>query len=90
VESELTDAIVVKPLGDGSELVVPLDPVRAHVRNDPVAVAAWRPAGEVLAVATYDPPSLVGSPLYVLGPDGSELSAVPGIDDAMDPAWRPD
>jgi len=32
----------------------------------------------------------VGSPLYVLGADGSGLSSVPGIDDAMDPAWRPE
>jgi dipeptidyl aminopeptidase/acylaminoacyl peptidase len=89
VKSELTDAIVVKPLQDGSEPVVVLEPVSAYVRNDPVAVAAWRPGGEVLAVATYSPGSIVGSPLYVLGADGSELSAVPGIDDAMDPAWRP-
>ena len=90
VQTELTDAIVVKPLQEGSEPVVVPEPVSAYVRDDPCAVAAWRPGGTELAVGSYSPSSIVGSPLYVLGADGSGLSSVPGIDDAMDPAWRPE
>jgi hypothetical protein len=90
VEAELTDAIVVKPLRDGSKAVVVLEPVSAYVPNDEVAVPAWHPAGKVLAVASYDPHMITGSPVYVLAADGSGLSAVPGIDTAMDPAWRPE
>ncbi|MCX6373605.1 MAG: hypothetical protein NTX16_11125, partial [Actinobacteria bacterium] len=90
----IADAMLVGPMRDGSEPVVVLEPVSAYVPDNadgaPLAVAAWRPDGKVLAVATYDPGSIVGSPLYVLGADGTGLSAVPGIDDAMDPAWRPE
>jgi len=90
VQTALTDAIVVKPLRDGSEPKVVLEPVSAYVENDPVAVAAWQPDGTWLAVASYNPHSLMGSPLYVVNADGSGLSSVPGVTNAMDPAWRPE
>ncbi|MCX6373556.1 MAG: hypothetical protein NTX16_10865, partial [Actinobacteria bacterium] len=84
------DAMLVGPMRDSSEPVVVLEPVSAYLRDDPYAVAAWRSDGTVLAVATYSTGSIVGSPLYVVNADGTGLSAVPGIDRAMDPSWRPE
>ena len=84
------DAMLVGPMRDSSEPMVVLEPVSAYVRDDAYAVAAWRSDGTVLAVATYGPGSIVGSPLYVVNADGTGLSAVPGIDRAMDPSWRPE
>jgi len=88
------DAMLVKPLQEGPEPVVVLEPVSAYVPDNfdgvPLAVAAWRPDGKVLVVASYNVHSPEGSPLYVVNADGTGLSAVPGIDRAMDPAWRPE
>jgi Tol biopolymer transport system component len=83
------DALFVAPIRGGSKPLAVLKPLSTYVANDPVALAAWRPGGTVLAVATYEPGSIVGSPIYVVNADGSGLSSVPGVTNAMDPAWRP-
>jgi len=51
---------------------------------------AWTPDGKALSVANSTGGGTVGSPILVLKVDGSGLSAVPGIDAAIDPAWRPE
>ncbi len=79
----------VGPLRGGAEPQAVLEPVSAYIRIDPVAVASWRSGGKVLAVATYSPGSINGSPLFVVNANRSGLSTVPGVENAMDPAWRP-
>ncbi len=51
---------------------------------------AWTPDGKALSVANSTGNATEGSPILVLKVDGSGLSAVPGIDNAIDPAWRPE
>lgn len=50
---------------------------------------AWSPDGKALALATSETWGTKGSRLYVVNSDGSGLSAVPGVDKALCPAWRP-
>jgi Tol biopolymer transport system component len=88
-DDTMADAVLVGPIRGGSKPSVVLKPLTTFVAEDPVALAAWRPGGTTLAVATYDPGSIVGSPIYVVNADGSGLSSVPGVTNAMDPAWRP-
>jgi Tol biopolymer transport system component len=51
---------------------------------------AWTPDGKALVLTTDLPYSLHGTRLYVVNADGSGLSAVPGIENAIDAAWRPE
>jgi Tol biopolymer transport system component len=51
---------------------------------------AWTPDGKALAVANSTGEGTLGAPIRVLKADGSGLSAVPGNDNAVDPAWRPE
>ena len=77
---------IVATLGGGTPVRL-LDPVSDFVPNDPYAAPAWTPDGQALAVASTGPE---GSLLYVVGADGSGLSAVPGVEAAAYPAWRPE
>jgi Tol biopolymer transport system component len=52
--------------------------------------AAWTPDGKALVLTTDLQYSLHGTRLYVVNADGSGLSAVPGIENAIDAAWRPE
>ena len=89
-EDTNADAVLVGPLPGDAEPRAAFEPVSTYV-FDPAAVPAWRPASKVLAVAAYSGGhSILGSPLYVVNADGSGLSAVPGVEAAMDPAWRPE
>jgi dipeptidyl aminopeptidase/acylaminoacyl peptidase len=87
-DDTVADAMLVRPIRGGSSPLAVLKPLTTFVAEDPVVLAAWRPGGTTLAIATYDPGSIVGSPIYVVNADGSGLSSVPGVTNAMDPAWR--
>jgi Tol biopolymer transport system component len=50
---------------------------------------AWTPDGKAISVANSTGEGTAGSRIVVVKADGSGLSAVPGIDSAIDPAWRP-
>ena len=80
--------LVVVPVHGSDTPVTLLDPVSEFI-PDPYAAAAWTPNGKALAVASSDCEGLSGSRLYIVNADGSGLSAVPGIENAEDPAWRP-
>ena len=82
-------AAVALPLAAGNDPVTLLTPVIQFVQHDPRAAVALRPDGQAVAVASSSFNGSVGSPLYIVNADGSGLSQVPGIDTAMDPAWRP-
>jgi Tol biopolymer transport system component len=81
--------VIVSASGGGARTTV-LDTVSAWMPDDIYAQPAWSPDGKALAVASTDYGLLYGSPLFIINADGSGLSAVPGIDNAMDPAWRPE
>jgi len=51
---------------------------------------AWTPDGKALVLTTDLQYSLHGTRLYVVNADGSGLSAVPGIENAIDASWRPE
>ncbi len=46
--------------------------------------------GGALVVSASSTWGMTGSPGLVVNPDGSGLSAVPGIETALDPEWRPE
>ena len=83
------DRIEVIPAQGGDPAVTLLDQVSALIAPDRFAALAWTPNGNALAVASSSDGGSHGSRLYIVNADGSGLSAVPGIETAMDPAWRP-
>jgi len=91
-----SDRLASIPLRGGDASVTLLEPVSDYVRigiseqNDLTVTAAWTPHGKALAVASSSYYGFVGSRIYVVNADGSGLSAVPGIENAVDPAWRPE
>jgi Tol biopolymer transport system component len=81
-----TDRLVLVPVSGAGAPVVLLDPVTDYAK---VSVeVAWSPNGEALAVAAQSETPF--SPLYIVNADGTGLSAVPGVDAAKDPSWRPE
>lgn len=84
------DRVVVVPLRRTGSTVTLLEPVTDIIIGNLEAAFAWAPDGKALAVASNDGGGPDGSPLYIVNADGTGLSAVPGIEDAMDPAWRPE
>jgi Tol biopolymer transport system component len=77
--------VVIRAGGDGAPVTL-LDPVAAYARYS--VEVAWSPDGEALAVAGQSETPF--SPLYIVNADGTGLSAVPGVDSAKEPAWRPE
>ena len=81
-----TDRLVVVPVRGGEDPVTLLDPVAAYAE---ISVdAAWSPDGKALAIASQSETGF--SRIYIVNADGPGLSAVPGITDAREPAWRPE
>jgi Tol biopolymer transport system component len=86
------DSVVVLPTNGGGNSVTVLEPASDFIPEAPNAAPAWTPDRQALALASsswVEHQQAGGSRLYVVNADGSGLSAVPGIDAAMDPAWRP-
>jgi len=75
---------VVRARGGGAPVPL-LDPVAAYARLS--VEVAWSPDGKALAIAGQTETSF--ERLYIVNADGTGLSAVPGVDSAKDPAWRP-
>jgi len=83
------DRIDIIPAQGGGPALTLLDNVSGLIGPDRFAALAWSPDGSALAVASSSDGGSHGSRLYIVNADGSGLSAVPGIESAMDPAWRP-
>ena len=79
---------IISARGGGPALTL-LDNVSGLIGPDCFAALAWSPDGSALAVASSSDGGTQGSRLYILSADGAGLAAVPGIEHAMDPAWRP-
>jgi Tol biopolymer transport system component len=86
---ENTDRLVIVGARGGGAQVRLLDPV-ADYTEDPTVDVSWSPDGKALAIAgLYDSSEWV-TRLFIVNADGTGLSAVPGIEVARDPAWRPE
>jgi Tol biopolymer transport system component len=83
------DRIEIIPAHGAGPALTLLDNVSGLIGPDRFAALAWSPDGSALAVASSSDGGSHGSRLYIVNADGSGLSAVPGIENAMDPAWRP-
>ena len=94
--SSAAESVVVVPLSGAGAPVTLLKPIRDYFPEDSYSgepagvVAAWTPDGKALAVSGTTGNHTVGEPICVVMADGSRLSAVPGIDRAIDAAWRPE
>jgi len=82
--------VEIVPAPGGRPRVTLLKPVSDYVADNPYVAVDWTQDGRVLAMAGSSLKGVDGSRLYVISADGSGLSAVPGVDAAMDPAWRPE
>jgi len=78
--------VVIPTHGAGKKMTL-LDDVSRFYSGDDFA-SSWAPDGQALALAAAGS-SGRGSQLLIINADASGLSAVPGIDGAADPAWRP-
>ena len=83
------DRVAVVPLRGAGTPVVLLDPVSEYVDNLEATVE-WTPEGKALVIASNDGGGPGGSIVYIVNADGTGLSAVPGIETALDPEWRPE
>ena len=83
------DRIEVIPARGGGPARTLLGRVSELIRPDRFAALAWSPDGNALAVASSSDGGSQGSRLYIVSADGSRLATVPGIENAMDPAWQP-
>jgi hypothetical protein len=78
---------VVSVRGGGKRATL-LAPVSDYL-SDSAAAVSWSPDQKALAVAGFfDTGDFTR--LYIVSADGTGLSAVPGVDSAKDPAWRPE
>jgi hypothetical protein len=66
-----------------------LDPVAGYTGDTTVDVS-WSRDGQALAIAGLFDASEWVTRLMIVNADGTGLSAVPGIDAARDPSWRPE
>jgi Tol biopolymer transport system component len=92
----LWDRVEVFATRGGGTRTTLLDPVGDFItgnwlkdKGKSYATPAWAPDGKVLALASANDGVPRGSRLYIVNADGSGLSAVPGVETAFDPAWRP-
>jgi hypothetical protein len=81
---------VVVDFPGGGRPVTLFHPLSRFIIENSHVAADWTRDGKRLVVAassSLGAPS--GSLLYIMSADGTGRSAVPGVDDAQDPAWRP-
>jgi Tol biopolymer transport system component len=83
VKADLLEVVRVR--GGGAPVPL-LDPVAAYAGLS--VEVAWSPDGKALAIAGQT--ETFFERLYIVNADGTGLSAVPGVDSAKDPAWRPE
>jgi Tol biopolymer transport system component/predicted small lipoprotein YifL len=89
IDSKTSQSIEIVPARGGGTPVTVLHPISDFITPDPYAAPAWTPDGKALAMASSSHMGSHGSRLYIVNADGSGLSAVPGIDNAEEPDWRP-
>ena len=84
------DRLVVMPLhGDGPAVTL-LHPALQYIPDGGEPTAAWTADGGALVLGSSGVGERLGSNLYVVNADGSGLTAVPGVENALSAAWRPE
>ena len=74
--------------GDGPEVLVTT--LVNYLMPETWTTPSWSPDGRHLAISGCSATTTEGSSVYIIDADGSGFSAVPGISDARDAAWRPE
>ena len=82
--------VVALPLRGAGKRVTLLEPASDYIMDDETVAMGWTRDGKALVVAGGSGATIHGSRVYVVNADGSGLSAVPGIETALDPEWRPE
>ena len=84
------DRLVAMPLqGDGPTVTL-LHPALGYMPDGGEPTAAWTADGKALVLGSSNYGERFGSSLYVVNADGSGLSQVPGVRNALSAAWRPE
>ena len=84
------DRLVAMPLqGDGPTVTL-LHPALGYMPDGGEPTAAWTADGKALVLGSSNYGERFGSSLYVVNADGSGLSQVPGVRNALNAAWRPE
>ena len=82
--------VVALPLRGAGKRVTLLEPASDYILDDETVALGWTRDGKALVVAGGSGGTIHGSRVYVVNADGTGLSAVPGIETALDPAWQPE
>jgi Tol biopolymer transport system component len=81
--------VALVPFPEGGAAAKLLDPLSDYIMQASSAAMSWAPDGKTLVVGSSSDRSSGHPRLFIVNPDGSGLSAVPGVVGALDPAWRP-
>ena len=84
------DRLVVTPLRGDDPTVRLLQPALRYIPDGGEPTAGWTPDGRALVLGSSTWGETLGSNLYVVNADGSGLSQVPGVENALSAAWRPE
>jgi len=87
IQDAKTGRLEVLSVRGGGKRVTLIDPVADYL-GEAAADVAWSPDQQAVAIAGLFDTGFTR--LFVVNADGSGLSAVPGVDLARDPAWRPE
>jgi Tol biopolymer transport system component len=90
IDNGSSQSIEIVPARGGRPRVRVLHPISDFMPDDPWVALDWTPDGKALAMASSSLSGSHGSRLYIVNADGYGLSAVPDMDNAFDPAWRPE
>lgn len=90
VPRDASDRLVVVGFPRGGRAATLLHPLSRFIIENSHVAPAWKPDGTKLVVGAGSFLHRgLGSLLYIIDADGSGRSVVPGVDKALDPAWRP-
>jgi WD40 repeat protein len=81
--------LVAAPLQGDARPVTLLDWAQLYIPSGGEPMGAWTSDGRALVLGSSDWGERTGSYLYVVNADGSGLSQVPDVEDALSPAWQP-
>jgi hypothetical protein len=83
------DSIVSVPLDGDAAPVTLLDHARRHFPSGGAPIAAWTSDGRKLVLGGSGFGETRGSGLYIVNADGSGLTKIPNVTDAICANWRP-
>ena len=85
-----TGRVALVPANGSGATTTLSDSVADYTGEDPWASLVWTPDGKAVTLASSEFYGEHGSRVYLIPTDGSAVSAVKGVEHAVDPAWRPE